>query len=1714
MKKHLIKTWAAFAALIATAQLVGAASSLTDTIELLPGPDAYFPDQLAINHTTHKVYVQGAAASGFQDLAVKVLDSTTGTLVGNIDLGRVVNGDVITRFEPRGIAADESANASGNRVYVIGALGNSFYIRTIQNDAIVAGADVALTGNPDPYVGFSPITVNSNTHKVYFVSEYGQVTVVDGPSHSNLTTFDSATGYGPHLWVTNPDANKIFLFGRSGAVVIDGTSDTATPMTVPPQFTALTGVYNQTTGRVYVFAADKDGNRGIYSFNSNGASAGSVATSNQLAAGAMTVDPASNTIYLGAPGVSPESRIYAYSAADLSSKGSFNQGAAWLGFDSGRIFVLHHEVAETRNRVGILNVSNGSLSTVTLGYKPAKAAVNAQSNRVYVIDEANADLVVISGADHSILARVPVNPANSGSFYAEQTVLRTLAVSEALNRIYLPRGVEISEDGTKTFFLDVIDGSNNQLITSIPLLTGNVSPSNFLAVDDSRHRVYITGVDDSNNPVVRVINADTNSVTTSFPTFNSVGGLAVNPVTGKIYVSGRPNGGQVQIFDGTTFASRGTVSAGAVPGPMAVNPVTNKIYVANWGAESVDNSVTVINGATDATETTFSNTNQNNGDAVSDVAVDPVTNRIFVADNSNGVDATGRITIFNGANNSFQQQIEVGRYPNGLAFNTTSKEVFVPNNEDGTISVIGSGVAGGPPVPAHGGLSATVFRVNGSQSASPNVADTALHFAAQQSGTPAGLVVHVQYNTTSDNNAIDWVDLNNGSKGYMTMDNTTQQFVLSSTNYPTANGIYFRAVSVAPGFSVSKSNVVGPFNLTPGKGHLSPTTLYVATNGPGREIKFRANVAVDQPGTTLNVQATTTPDDDNSWAPLPDGRDGQLDEYADHVSYFLETTKYLTGDPVYFRAVASESTLFVPSISNIVGVKNVITGTPPTVEVLPPPPQPGSQSGTDAAHPIIATYGGFQIGATSSSPENKQIKKLGLIYDGATIDVRESGATNMTTQYATTVPGDHVIKAFATDERGITGYANPVYVRVKPPNGKVFTLVASGGNWSEAASWRDENGNPGVPGVNDLAIVGNRTVTVNQNVTTLGLSLVGGTIQATGATLGIGQFFSAAGGLLKSVNLDLNQNSLMALAGDASLAVSGSVTNHGTIRVTGRGGIVPAPAGAKSTAASPANPNGVFDGIGAFFQNLGTIIFHRPSVPAKPSSPPAAPPPVPPLRGLYADKIENQGLITNDGGSVIGNNGTGLVGNSGGTVISNDGASLITNDGGSIISTNGAGIISNDAAGIISNDGASGPADAPSRATIQPAGATGAPGFVQIGGETDLSHLVVWSSVQLDGGTLSGSGVIDGSLTNNSGFISPGHSAGTIAITGNFSQAQNGTLIIESAGKGLDQLDLVQVGGTANLGGNLHVKTINGFVPDAADAFNPLGYGAVTGTFNSVSGNVQITQSANGALLSLNSNAPQPQSGQPLNIATRMSVQAGDNVLIAGFIITGPTGSTKKVLIRGLGPSLAQFGVPNTLSDPLLELHKSDGTVTNDDWQQGDTSQIPNGFAPANPREAVIVATLAPGNYSAVVKGAHGETGVGIAEVYDLDAASPAKLGNIATRGFINTGDDVMIGGFIVGGNEPAKILIRAIGPTLSDFGVQGALQDPTLELHDSNGMSISNDNWRETQEAEIIATTIPPNKNQEPAILATLVPGNYTAVVRGKNNTTGVGLVEAYNLQ
>ena len=263
---------------------------------------------------------------------------------------------------------------------------------------------------------------------------------------------------------------------------------------------------------------------------------------------------------------------------------------------------------------------------------------------------------------------------------------------------------------------------------------------------------------------------------------------------------------------------------------------------------------------------------------------------------------------------------------------------------------------------------------------------------------------------------------------------------------------------------------------------------------------------------------------------------------------------------------------------------------------------------------------------------------------------------------------------------------------------------------------------------------------------------------------------------------------------------------------------------------------------------------------------------------------------------------------------------------------------------------------------------------------------------------------------------------------------------------------------------------------------------------------------------------------QLANISTRLHVGLGDDVVIGGFIITG--NQPKRVIMRAIGPSLSHVGVAGALADPMLELHDGQGATiaTNDNWQTTEIGGIitgsqlaeiqASGVAPTSAAESAIIANLVPGGYTAVVRGQQGATGVGLIEIYDLNRAATSKMANISTRGFVQTGDNVMIGGTIVTGSAAARVLVRAIGPSLSGMGVANALQDPTLELRGGNGdLVASNDNWRDSQEAEIQASGVAPTNNLESALIAPLVPGGHTAVVRGKNNAVGVALVEAYQL-
>lgn len=258
---------------------------------------------------------------------------------------------------------------------------------------------------------------------------------------------------------------------------------------------------------------------------------------------------------------------------------------------------------------------------------------------------------------------------------------------------------------------------------------------------------------------------------------------------------------------------------------------------------------------------------------------------------------------------------------------------------------------------------------------------------------------------------------------------------------------------------------------------------------------------------------------------------------------------------------------------------------------------------------------------------------------------------------------------------------------------------------------------------------------------------------------------------------------------------------------------------------------------------------------------------------------------------------------------------------------------------------------------------------------------------------------------------------------------------------------------------------------------------------------------------------------QSLNLSTRARVLNGDNVLIGGFIING--NDPKSVIIRGIGPS---SGVTGSLSDPTLELFSGNTSIaSNNDWKtrpDGTSQQAEveaTSIPPANDLESALVRTLAPGAYTAVLRGNGGGTGIGLVEVYDLTPTiADSQLANISTRGLVETGDNVMIGGLILGGGTGAnEIVVRALGPSLTQFGVTNVLPNPAVGIYDNNGALLRfNDNWRQNQEAEILAARLAPSDNLEAALIALLGPGNYTAIVTGTGGSTGVGLVEIYNLQ
>jgi hypothetical protein len=256
-----------------------------------------------------------------------------------------------------------------------------------------------------------------------------------------------------------------------------------------------------------------------------------------------------------------------------------------------------------------------------------------------------------------------------------------------------------------------------------------------------------------------------------------------------------------------------------------------------------------------------------------------------------------------------------------------------------------------------------------------------------------------------------------------------------------------------------------------------------------------------------------------------------------------------------------------------------------------------------------------------------------------------------------------------------------------------------------------------------------------------------------------------------------------------------------------------------------------------------------------------------------------------------------------------------------------------------------------------------------------------------------------------------------------------------------------------------------------------------------------------------------------LNISTRLWIDTGEREAIGGFIIAG--GTSRKVVIRGVGPSLAGSGLTGLLADPILELRGSDGALLaqNDNWQDNSVQAVELaslGLAPLDPMEPAIVASLESGTYTAIMAGKDESTGIGLLEIYEADPQSTAQLANISTRGFVQLGDNVMIGGFILSDTgDNSAVIVRGIGPSLRQFGLRDPLADPNLALYDSNGsLLIANDNWEAhpTQAAQLSAQGLAPEDSLEAGVFILLSPGAFTAILKGNDGGVGLGLLEIYS--
>jgi YVTN family beta-propeller protein len=1320
-------------------------------------------------------------------------------------------------------------------------------------------------------------------------------------------------------------------------------------------------------------------------------------------------------------------------------------------------------------------------ATIAVQDYPLSVAVNPVTNTVYIANSASGTVTVINGAKNTT-ATVAVGSSPVA-----------VAVNPVTNLIY------VANEGSNT--VTVIEGSTNATTT----VAAGSNPQ-AIAVNPVTNMIY--EVNETGNTMT-VINGATNA-TATVAVGTTPYAVAVNPVTNKIYVANQWDG-TVTVIDGSTNTTA-TVAVGASPQAVAVNPVTDSIYVANTG----DGTATVINGATGTATATITV-----GVYPIAVAVNPVTNTIYVPN-----EADDTVSVINGATNSVIATVPVDIFPSGVAVDPLSNKVYVPNifsliYPNGSVTVIDGATFATKTVSAGGGTKRIAvnpathkaYAVNSDDGTVTVVDGSTNGFATIASGSnPDAVAVNPATNTAYVANfSGGTVTVINGST-----DATATVSVGGSPDAvavnPVTDMIYVAnyadgTVSVINGGTNAtatltvgtnpKAVAVNPVTNTiyvANEGSSSATVINGATNKTSKVTVGTAPVAVAVNPATDTVYVANS---GSATVTVINGATNATTSVAVGMS-----PDALAVDPVtnkVFVANAGSATLTV-----IDGATNAVTseavGANPVALALNP--VTGTVYVANYNDSTVSVINGTTVSATiptnwgppiavAVNPVSNKVYVVNYISNALTVI---DGITN-TRSYVD------------------TSASNPTAVAVNPVTGRIY-VANNGSNTATVVTEQQVQAVPLSTAITPLT--GNGTSSATPSFTFTATSTFSPTAPAplnvffqadtwqgpwTQATEGGSSFAGTLAALEPGYHI------LYAYADDGQDATSTQLDSPLIGGIAAYGFLVVPPA----THFSVSAPTTATAGTPISVTVTALDAFGNPVA-------------------LYPGTVH---FTSSDGSAVLPKDST-LTNGSGtfSVTLNTAGSSTLTaTDTVTAVSGTTPGIAV--AVGAVAQYSVSAPATAtagtPVSVTVTALDASG-------NAVTRYTGVVHFTSTDGVAGLPANSKLTQGVGTFPVTFNSAGSQ--TVTATDTVVSSITGTSHSVAVSPAIPSAPVVNGSGPITLvapasgSGLTYQWMLNGISIAGAQSASEVVYptAASEGTYSVAVTSGQTVSTTFFGTLTVTSNA------WLTNLSARAYAQSGSNQIIAGFVTAGT--AKKSLLIRGAGPALfLDFQLTNILTDPNLTLLSgSTPLATASSWApslQSTFSQVGAFAFQTGSHDAALMETVAPGAYTAEVTSQTSNSGLALAEIYDADSSAPTnRLINLSARAYVGTGANVLIGGFVIDGTTPQTVIIRADGPALQSFGLLGALFTPVLTLSNSTGTIATNSGWSEAPvpgpastggiviqtltsalSAKVGAFALPAGSSDD-AIVATLPPGAYTAQVSGTNGSTGLALVEIFELR